>query len=78
MSCAQSFAERFVNLFPYAVKISIMFTFLANPTWWVVPLVTIKGVVNPFNLLFISESPDGTSSIDMNKCLNCFSDLIDF
>lgn len=24
------------------VKISIIFIFLANPTWWIVPLVTIK------------------------------------
>lgn len=60
LSCCQSFAERSGNIFPYRLKISLMFTFLANPVWWVVPLVAVKGVVNPFSLLFISDSPDGT------------------
>lgn len=47
LSCSHSYAERFVNIFPHTVKISIMFIFFANPVWWVVPLVTIKGAVNP-------------------------------
>jgi len=62
------------------VRISIIFTFLPNPVWWVFLLVADKGVVNLLNLLIICRSPDDTRNRYEHpfKALSGFSDLTDF